>query len=190
MLCALGAAVFATAIGGVVSTVRRILTWIALATGFVLMTWFVSNRVVDASWIGGLVAILAAWQLLRPGYPLVVVAAAGALAALWGVLFAAAGAPRLVTVPVSAMVPAVSAFLTARAPAFAPRLLREDATLVVLLLAVMVGVAPTISDGWRSAHVLNAADPTGASAFLPIWMMSFVGASMALGGAWTLWRRG
>lgn len=190
MLCALGAAVFATAVGGVVSTVTRMMTWITLATGFALMTWFVSNRVIDASWIGGLVTILAVWQLLRPGHPLIVTAAAGALAALWGALLLAAGAPRLVTVPVSAVVPMVSAWLTARTPAFAPQLLREDATLVILLLAVMVGVAPTIAEGWRSAHVLNATDPTGASAFLPIWMMSFVGASMALGGAWSLWRRG
>jgi hypothetical protein len=190
MLCALGAAVFATAIKDVVSTFTRTMTWIALATGFALMTWFVSNRVIDASWIGGLAAILAAWQLVRPGRLLVVMAAAGAMAALWGTLLQVAGVPRLLAVPVSAIVPVVSASLAARRPTFAPQLLREDATLAMLLLAVMVGAAPTISEGWRSAHVLNATDPTAASVFLPIWMMSFVGAAMALGGVWSLWRRG
>ena len=62
--------------------------------------------------------------------------------------------------------------------------------LAILVLAVIVGVAPTITDGWRSAQLLNSADPTGASARLPIWMMSFVGASLTLGGLWSLWRRG
>ena len=190
MLCALGAAVFATAILGVASTFTRTMTWIALASGFALMTWFVSNRVIDASWIGGLVAILAAWQLLRPGPPLVVMAAAGALAALWGTLLQIAGVPRLMAVAVSAIVPVVSAALTARRSNFAPQLLREDATLAVFLLAVMVGVAPTVSEGWRSAHVLNATDSTAASVFLPTWMMSFVGAATVLGGVWSLWRRG
>jgi hypothetical protein len=166
------------------------MAWIALAAGFALMTWFVSHRVIDASWIGGLAAILAAWQLFRPGSPLVMLAAAGALAALWGALLQVWGVPRLLAVPIAAVVPVVSAVLATRLPSFAPPLLREDAMLAILVLAVMVGVAPTITEGWRSAQVLNTTDPTGASSPLPIWMMSFAGASLALGGLWSLWRRG
>ena len=159
MLCALGSAVFATAAGGVVSTFTRALTWVAMATGFGLMTWFVSNRFIDASWIGGLAAILAAWQLVRPGRPLVVLAAAGAMAALWGTVLQVSGVPRLLAVPVAAVVPVVSAFLATRRPTFAPPLLREDAMLAILVLAVIVGVAPTITDGGGRPQLLNSTGP-------------------------------
>lgn len=190
MLCALGATVFATATVGVVSSFARTMNWIALATGFGLTTWLGSGQPIDASWIGGLVAILVAWQLLRPGRPFLALAAAGALAALWASLLQVLGVPRLLAVPLAAIAPIVSASLARRRPAFAPLLLREEAMLTILILALVVGMAPTVSQGWRSALALNVTGKSGPSALVPIWMMSLVGASMALGGLWSLWRRG
>lgn len=62
--------------------------------------------------------------------------------------------------------------------------------LVVLIFALVVGMAPTVSRGWQSALALNVAETGNESALVPLWMLSVVGASMTLGGLWSLWRRG
>ena len=79
-----------------------------------------------------------------------------------------------------------SAWLTNHRPAFAPPVLREEALLVLLIAGVVVGMAPTVAQGWQSAVALNMTTDTGARrAALPVWMLSFVGASVALGGLWS-----
>lgn len=189
MLCALGSAVFATATASVTTGVGRATAWIALAAGFGLTTWVRSGRAIDASWTAGLIGLVAAWQLVRPGRAMVMIAASGALAALWASILQAAGVPRLLAVPSAAVVPIVSAYLSARTPRFAPLHLREEAGLVILILAVVAGAAPIVSRGWQSALALNVT-VENPPALVPIWTMSFVGLSMALGGVWSLWRRG
>lgn len=189
MLCALGSAVFATATTSVTTGVRHAPSWMALAAGFGLTTWIESDRALDASWTAGLIGLAAAWQLLRPGRAIVMIAASGALAALWASILQAAGVPGLLAVPGAAAVPIVSAYCSARRSRFAPPHLREEALLVIVILAVVAGAAPTVSRGWQSALALSLT-VENPSALVPTWTMSFVGLSMALGGVWSLWRRG
>jgi hypothetical protein len=147
MLCALGSAVFATAITSVSTGFGRAMSASAFAVGFGLTTWIGSGRAIDASWTGGLVALAAAWHLVYAGGAIVMIAAAGAMAALWALLLQAIGAPGIVAIPSAAFVPVVSAHLSTRRPRFAPLLLREEAMLVVLILGVLVAMAPTVSQG-------------------------------------------
>jgi hypothetical protein len=83
-----------------------------------------------------------------------------------------------------------SAYLSQRTPAFAPPLLQEEALVALLALGTLVAVAPTVSQGWRSALALNLADTGASMPLVPVWMVCFVGAATALGGLWSLWRRG
>ena len=145
---------------------------------------------IDVSWTGGLIAFGAAWRLARPRRAIVMIAAAGALAGLWAVLLQGVGVPSVAAVPGAALVPIVSAYLSMRRPAFAPPSLREEATLAILVLAVAVGMSSTVAQEWRSALALNATDIVSSSAPVPTSMLTFVVASMVLGGLWTLRRRG
>lgn len=193
LLCGLGAAVFAThvASGATRTFAARSPTWIALAAGFVLAAlWLRSGRAVDASWVGGLVAAVAAWQLVRPGRSAVMTLAAGALAALWASLIQVQGLPQSAAMAVGAALLLASAALAERRPNFAPSLLREEGLVVVLVIAVVVAVAPVVSQGWQSALALNLTDTSATTVIFPAWMLSFIGASIALGGLWSLWRRG
>ncbi len=84
-----------------------------------------------------------------------------------------------------------SAWLTNHRPTFAPTVLREEALLILLIAGVVVGMAPTVAQGWQSAVALNMTTDTGAPGpLVPVWTLSFVGASVALGGLWSMWRRG
>jgi hypothetical protein len=190
MLCAFGAVAFATETATLRPGVRRAFAWPALAAGFGVTTWASAATPIDASWAGGLVGVVAGWQLARPGRGLLLLAAAGGAAGLWGALLHAQGVPRPAAVGIAAALPIVSAYLSTATPAFAPPLLREEATLGVLLLAVAVSVSPTIAQGWHSALALNLTGNSATPALLPVWLMSFVSASVALGGLWALWRRG
>ena len=190
MLCALGSVVFATATASIDAGLGRATSWIALGAGFGLTIWLGSDRTIDASWIGGIVVLVAAWQLGRPGRALAMIGAAGALAGLWALLLQAIGLPGFLAVPGAAFAPIVSAYLSMRISRFAPDLLREEAMLAVLILALVVGMAPTVSQGWQSALALNMTEKGGASTPVPLWMLSLVGASMTLGGLYSLWRRG
>lgn len=121
---------------------------------------------------------------------MIALAAAGALGALWASLLHIAGMPTIAAVPLAMSAPVITVALAKR-PGFAPRLLREDATVAILVFGVVVAMTPTITQGWQSALALNVTDPTRASsALLPVGIMSFVGAAMTLGGLWSLWRRG
>jgi hypothetical protein len=190
MLCALASAVFATSFGIAPRGLARVSGAAAAAGLFALTAWALSSRTVDALWLGGLVALTAAWHLADPHRVFASLAVAGCLAAAWAAVLSAIGAPRMIAFPGAALVPVVSASLSSRRPSFAPPLLREEALLILLLFAVIVSMGPTVLRGWQSALALNVTDERGGVAMVPAWTVAFVLLSVITGGFWSLWRRG
>jgi hypothetical protein len=197
MLCGFAAAVFATYdIGTADSTPRvsyapsgAVAAWPTIALGFVLTSaWLAPGRSASAVWVGGIVAAVAAVQLLRPVHAATLVFAAGCLAALWSSLIQAQGLPQPLAMPIGAALPLVSASLSRRRASFAPGHLQEETLLAVLALGLAVAVAPTLVEGWRSAHAFNVADER-VPPRMPAWTAAFAGLSAALGVFWTWWRR-
>ena len=186
MLCALGATAFASAPARAPwSSVA------AVALGFVATAaacW--SGRLPDAVWVGALVALVAAAQILRRVSPLAVAAAAGGLGAVWASLLHAAGLPWAAAAPVAAAPPMVSAFLASRRPRFAPAIVREEALLVIAVIGLAVAMVPDIQEGWRSAVALNIRVEDAGSQMIPGWAFALTCVSLVLGGLFSLWRRG
>lgn len=184
MYCALAAPVFAAAPGrGRWSPVA------AVAIGLVASsTAFRFGRPPDFVWVALFTALVAVAQLVRP-----VAAAAGAggvLGGIWASLLHTAGLPWMVVVPVAAAPSMLSAFLAVRRPRFAPAVVREEALLVVLVVGLAVAMVPSVQEGWRSAVVLNIQDQNMNGHMIPGWAFGLTGASLALGGLYSLWRRG
>jgi hypothetical protein len=189
MLSGLGTAVLATC-------VRSRTAWLALAAGFATTAaWTIqSGRLPDASWIGCVVALIAAWQLVRPDSAVaatVAAAGAGALAAIWGSVLQLEAIPRVAALLIGAGTMISTAWLANHRRSFAPPALREEGLLIILAMGVIVGTAPTVAQGWRSAVALNITDTAAAPGqVVSGWTLAFIGASVALGGLWSMWRRG
>jgi hypothetical protein len=197
LLCGFGTAVFAAAPGdrsgrSPAARFRRAsISWTTLAIGFALLAAFLrGSRTVDAAWLAGLVAVVAAWQLVHPRQQLIVHAAAGALAAAWATLLTLEGLPSPLALVVAALVPVVSHAFARRSPGFADPVVHEEAMVGLFLLALIVAAAPAVAQGWQAALALNLTDKSTPTPLLPVWTMSLIGGSMAVGGMWTLWRRG
>jgi len=106
LLCGLGTAACASAAVVYATGALRALPWIAIALGFAGgMYAREASGSIDASWVGGLTAAVAALELIRPGHYLVTGAAAGALAALWAGLLQTQGVPALVASATTAVIP-------------------------------------------------------------------------------------
>jgi hypothetical protein len=185
MLCALGAVVFAA------SPARKSIGLPSMALGFVLaLIWIRSGRLPDAGVIGGAVAFVAALELVRPRHHALAAACGGALTALWASLLEVQGFPRPAAFGVAAIAPILSAYLATRSRAFAPAIVREEALMGLLTFGVVVAMAPTVAEGWRSALALNLVDSSGPTQLVPAWTIGLAAGSVALGGMYSLWRRG
>ena len=184
MLCGLGAAVFATVEPG--GRQRPLGLALGFAAAAVLA---LPGRLPDPAWTGGVVVLVAVFQLVRPGQRGLAAVCGGVLAGLWSALLKAQGAPLTLAVGLAAALPAVSTWLTARRPAFAPPALREEALLIVLGLALVVTVAPEVHGGWRSAVALNLGVEDTPREGVPPWGLLLSGAVLALGGFRSFWRR-
>lgn len=187
MLCALGAAVFAAAPAP--GLTRPTVFAGALVVG---AFWIHSGHPIDAAATGGLAVIVCAVELARPRRGLAIAAAGGVLTAVWSSLLHIQGLPLPAALAVAAALPATSAYL-ARRPNFAPTVLREEALLAIFALAVVVAVTPTISEGWRAALALKLTgldDRTTGDQVMPAWTLGLTAGSVALGGVYSLWRRG
>ena len=186
MLCGVSCAVFAA------DAARRFSNLISLALGLVAGALLVrADRVPDVVWVGGLVFGIAVWRLTKPGRVagLASSAAAGLMAAIWASLFQRSGVLTAATVPVVLAVVAVSAWMSARDPKFAPPRIHDEALMLLVLLGAVLAVAPGVAAGWQSALALNL-EGKGADAFaVPGWTILVMLASVSLGGAYALWTR-
>lgn len=181
ILCALGAAVFAA--GG--ANWRNIT---GLLAGFgAAAALFRGGLLPEPGWLGGLVVIAAGLELYRPRWAFAGSLCGGFLAGLLGALMQFLGLGPAPSLALAAAVPAVCLWF-ARRPGFAPLPVREEALVLMLVLGCGAAVVPGVVDGWRSAAALNSAVRNGAQLAVPTWALALSGASILLGGAWSVWR--
>jgi len=183
VLCGFGAVVFAAGAG---NNWRR---WLSLGSGFlVAIAWSRTGRPLDPMWVGGIVAVAAIYQLVRPPRPLLMAASSGLLASVWGVILHEQGVPLAAAITIAVASPISSAWLAGQRSDFAPRALFEEALLMLLCLAVVVAMAPGVYEGWESAVALNVVPESNRRA-VPTWVLLVNTAAVALGGLVSLWKR-
>ncbi len=179
MLCALGAATFATVAVG----------WWSISAGvlgfLVALTWLTP----DPAWTGTIVAIGAAFLLARPRSSSVGAAIAGCLAGFWVSLLEGQGVPMVAALGLSAAVVAGSAWMARTRREFAPSVLREEALLAIGGLGLVVAMGPDIAAGWQAAGVINLEPGSGRQGVFELWLVVTTGAAALGGGAHALWSR-
>lgn len=114
-------------------------------------------------------------------------AVGGAAGAFWGSALHQAGVPLAMAAVISAAPALIAAYFSATRAAFAPPLVRDEALLIVLALALGATVTPGVAEGWRSAQLLNADAVAGGS--LPRWVVALIAGLVGSGGLYTLWKR-
>jgi hypothetical protein len=183
MLTGVGTVVFATLAA---STRRaRAATALAFAAAAVAGGWFGPPPAEAA---GLLIAGGAVTMLLRPRVVWAAPLFAGALAGLWGVLFAAQDVPLALAAPIAAMWPLAAAWY-ARAPGFAPPRMRDEALIALTIFGAATAVVPGVQEGWRAAVNLSVQSTPAASSALPAWTLGVGAGAMALGALYSLWSR-
>jgi hypothetical protein len=185
LLCALSTAVFATA----AARTLRGLSVFPIAFGASVF-FHRAGHLPDAIWIGAMVAFLSVFQLVRPGTGVLAAAASGVVAGVWASLLEVDGLAVAPAVAIAAALPAAAAYLAAWRPRFAPLELREEALLAMLVFGLVLATVPTVLDGWRSAVALNMQVTNARQQLVPVWALGATSASIALGGLYSLWRRG
>jgi hypothetical protein len=186
-VCGLGAAIFSAA--GPASGRAAL----AGAAGFAIGVWWLSQPFAPtATLVGCLVAVTAAFCLLRRLRPLYAMGLAGLLAGVWVGPLEAEGVPLVVAALFAAAVPVASARLRGSGRAFAPPALRDEALLFAVMLGLVVAAMPTVIDGWHAAAnlKLQGTDAAGAAgAGMPLWTSTISCAALVGGGLYSLWSR-
>lgn len=179
LVCGIGAAVFAAGPAGVARMA-------AVVAGFGLAAW---AGTADAATVAGFAAVVAGCGVFRPAWTTLPAFAAGVLAGTLGGLLASQGVPSPVALIAAALVPGATMALAGQG-GFAPERVREEGMLLMLALGLGAAVGPAVLDGWRSAGSMNIAGNAAGEAAqaMPGWVVSVTGASVLLGGAWSLWR--
>lgn len=162
-----------------------------MAVGFIgAALWFGAHGAPDTAGVAGSTVAVAAFVIAKPRPVVVPAAFAGVLSGAWVSLLWAEGVPSLAAAAMAIALPTASAWLSVRRSSFAPRMLREEGLMLVLVLAAIIAAAPTVAAGWRSAVALNLHQPGGTHAAVPSWTLALAGSAIGLGGLFTLWRRG
>lgn len=178
LVCGMGAVVFSTG----AAEVRRVAGLIA---GFALLAWLLrGGNVPDAAAIAGVAAVVAGAKLYKPKWAILPSFCGGLLAASLGAFVANQGVAPTVAFGSAALLP-VAALVLSRGRAFASESMIEEGVLLVLALGLFAAVGPAIIDGWQSAGSLNQA-AEAANRVMPIWVLGMVGASLLIGGLWSL----
>lgn len=160
---------------------------VLILSGLVAGAWWQTAYSASLQSVGPLIAVAAASALWssRAAIPMMVVG--GAAGALWGSALHRAGVPLTMAAIIGAAPALIGAYFAATRSGFAPPVVRDEALLIVLALALGATVAPGIVDGWRSAQLLNADAVAGAS--LPRWIVALMAGLVGSGGLYTLWKR-
>ena len=183
LLCAIAAAVFATAVRGVRGT-------LALSAGFLMgIAWLAPAP----GWTGAVVGVVAVLMLGAPHRALVSLAAplaSGLAGGLWAQMLAGYGMPAWLGWLLAGGVIAVSAVASQRDPRFARPAVQEDALVALAVLGVTVAAAPGVTAGWQTATALNLAGEDTLGSGANPGMLLGLAAVLSLGGLHTLRRRG
>jgi hypothetical protein len=137
----------------------------------------------------GLAVCIVILILMRPKFVWVAIVFGGILASLLGSLlqFEGVGVFPAMLSPAALLVVSVG-FGMCR-PKFAPAAIRDDALILIAVLGLLLAVAPGLAEGWRSAVTLNVGERGASSQAVPVWVLVMGGASLGLGGAYSVWRR-
>jgi hypothetical protein len=184
-VCGLGTAVFAAA-------APRTRPAVVVAVGaFAIGAWWIRQPFAPTtSAVAVAAALIGAAELIRERRPVLVLGTAGLLAGIWTGVLEFQGAPTVAAIAVACAVPVGSAFLRGRRPAFAPPQLREEALLFIVILGVIAGAAPGITEGWRAATNLNLqGGEVERDVAMPLWTLAVASAALLSGGLFSLWSR-
>ena len=183
LLCALAAAVFATAVRGFRGA-------LALFVGFLMgVAWLAPAP----GWTGAVVGVMAVLILVAPHRASVSLAASiasGLTGGLLAQMLAGYGSPAWLAWLLAGGVTAVSAVASQRDPRFARPVIREDALLALTVLSVTVAAAPGVTSGWHTAGAMNLAGKDMLRSGTNPGMLLGLAVVLSLGGLHTLWRRG
>lgn len=183
MLSGIGAAVCA-------AETRRARDVAIFGAAFVAASvWLGPQRPPDPAWIGGLAAIGAAHRLAWPARSAVIATVGGVLTASWGALMHIEGLPPAAAIVAAAALAGVTGYLAVARPVFAPAVLREEALMALLLIAIVVAIAPGVITGWSAAQTLNLPDRNTSAPMVPSWVVAVGGGAVFLGGVHRLWSR-
>ena len=183
LLCALAAATFSAVPGRNRHVVPAVL---AAAAGFVGGALWLQPA---PSWVGLLIVLTAGVLLRWPRFGGLAIVVGGLTAGLWGSILTSQGLPVALAWILAASFPIASALLSARQPAFAPTVLREEGLLTVFMLGLVVAIGPTVMAGWGSASALNLEPDAGVRQVVGVWVLLLGGLSVMLGGWHSLRRR-
>ncbi len=141
----------------------------------------------QAEWVGAVIALAAAWRLVRGGSTAGALLLAGLTAGLAAALYAASGMNVWVAAAIGLVVPGV-AILLARDECFAFTSVRDGVLLVVAWCAPVIAVTPGVLAGWGSARALNQLAETAAMG-IPVWAWLVPVAALLTGGIRGFWVR-
>ena len=144
------------------------------------------GNVPDTAAIAGLAALVAGATLYRPHWTILPDYCDGLLEASLGEFAASQGVMAPVAFSLAALLP-IAALVLSRNRGFATASMIEEGILLVLALGRFASGGPASIDGWLSAGSLNQA-AQAANRVMPGWVLGTVGASIFIGGLWSLWR--
>ncbi|MEI9812293.1 MAG: hypothetical protein WDO18_06310 [Acidobacteriota bacterium] len=137
--------------------------------------------------VAGFTAIVAGCKLYRPHWTTLPAFCGGVLAAVLGGSLANQGVVTPVAFAAAWVIPILAVVLSDRVAGFAPVAILEEGVLLTLAVSLGAAVGPAILDGWQSAGSLNNV-AEAANRAMPVWVLATAGASLLIGGAWSLWR--
>ena len=115
---------------------------------------------VEPQQFAGALALAGFLLLKSPGRAGISVFLGGAAAALWFVALTAQGLPPALGLSLATILPLAALLGAIHRPGFAAARYREEALVIVLVLALAVALVPGALDGWRSAVGLKAVEVT------------------------------
>lgn len=163
LLCAVAAVTFCAGANGRISlipaTVGYILaTFLFLTPPLLPSLSFPSfSLVVQPTQLAVVLAMVAGYGLLASHRSGVLMVFGGIAAAYWSAMLDSQGIPLAAAIAGPVLVSLASVFCTLSRPGFASLQLRDEALVIVMVLALAQAIVPTVMDAWRSAAVFQDA---------------------------------
>lgn len=184
VLTALAVAGFAAPCAATAGTVAIL---VASVTGVTLL--FIATGIPQHSTIAFVILAGAVLALTRPAWWILPPLAAGFSGVAWTSILRLQGLPWAPAVLAAGLLITAAVVLAKRRVGFTTAALRDEALLMIGVLAALVAMAPDAVGGWQSGLALTAGPlssegPTGGP-----WLALLVVGCMLLGGSYTLWKR-
>lgn len=163
-------------------------TAVGIVAGVILV---LTGRMLDQTSLGGAVVVLAVLRLARPDAVEIGRLGSAVLALQGSALLVSYGVPVWAALVLGGVAALLPAWLYYRSARFAPPSVQEEALLLALALGLVLGAAPEVESGWRSALILNTTVRAADIAHpIPHWVWLSLAAAAVVGMASRWWRRG